>query len=90
MCPCILKQKNRYLLLTAVCFASIELNSKKFIFANAGLIEPLLKTDESITYVKAIGSTLPLGSVHTNVYQEKIVQLKSGDLIITLIVLKIS
>jgi len=69
---------------TAVCFASIDLNKKEFVFTNAGLVEPLLKSDESVTYIKAMGATYPLGSVQNNVYQEKMVQLKSGDLIILL------
>lgn len=69
---------------TAVCFASIDLIKKEFVFTNAGLVEPLLISDGSVKYINAKGVTYPLGLIQDNVYQKKILQLKPGDIIILL------
>jgi len=68
----------------ALCLAAFDIEKNKLIFANAGSIEPLLKSDGSVTYIKAAGPTHPLGIVENNIYQEKRVLLKSGDVLILL------
>ena len=69
---------------TALCLASLDIENKKLIFTNAGLIEPILKSGDSVEYIEAIGSKHPLGLIEDVTYQEKKIQLKSGDIVIFL------
>jgi ligand-binding sensor domain-containing protein len=69
---------------TAACFASLDLNKKELIFANAGLVEPLLKSNGSVTFVRSEGPPYPLGSVKDHVYSEQNVRMKTGDVLILL------
>jgi ligand-binding sensor domain-containing protein len=67
---------------TALCLAGLDLKTKALTFTNAGLIEPLLKSGEAVIPLEAAGTTQPLGIVCDNVYQERTVQLQSGDVLI--------
>ena len=69
---------------TSVCLASFDNVKKELTFTNAGLIEPLLKSENTTEYIKATGPTQPLGLIKDNIYQEKKVPLKSGDTLILL------
>jgi len=68
----------------ALCLALIDVNKKELIFTNAGLIEPLLKSDDSVEFIKAADPTHPLGIISDNVYHEKKISLKPGDVLILL------
>lgn len=67
---------------TALCLASLDVYSKEFIFSNAGLSEPLLKTRESVSFVEGMGSRLPLGSFPSSQYQETALRLNPGDVVV--------
>jgi len=67
---------------TALCLAAIDLNTKELIFTNAGLIEPILKSGNSVEFLETTGPKHPLGLVPEVIYEEKTVQLKSGDTLI--------
>ncbi len=69
---------------TALCLVSLDIKTRELILTNAGLIEPLLKSSDSIEYIESVGSKHPLGLVENVTYQEKKVQLKSGDILIFL------
>jgi len=69
---------------TALCLASLDMNTKELTFTNAGLIEPLLKSGDSVEYIGSVGLKHPLGLVEDVTYEEKKVQLKSGDNLIFL------
>jgi serine phosphatase RsbU (regulator of sigma subunit) len=68
----------------ALCLAVVDIDKNELIFANAGSIKPLLKSDGSVAYIKAAGPTYPLGIVENTIYQEKRVLLKSKDVLILL------
>lgn len=67
---------------TALCFIALDVKTKMLTFTNAGLIEPLLKSGNAAIPLEAAGTTHPLGLVRDNVYQERTMQLKSGDVLI--------
>jgi ligand-binding sensor domain-containing protein len=67
---------------TALCLAALDLQTKELIFTNAGLNEPLLKSDGSVSPVESMGPKFPLGGVKDIIYQERKVQLKPGDVLI--------
>jgi ligand-binding sensor domain-containing protein/serine phosphatase RsbU (regulator of sigma subunit) len=67
---------------TALCLASLDIRTKEFVFTNAGLSEPLLKSQNSTSYIESIGPRLPLGSFKDNTYQETKLQLKPFDVVV--------
>jgi serine phosphatase RsbU (regulator of sigma subunit) len=67
---------------TAVCLAAFQVKEKRLIFTNAGLIEPVIKSNGSVDFLSAKGSTHPLGMIEDNKYDEKVMNLKSGDLLV--------
>ncbi len=67
---------------TALCLSSLNLRTKELTFTNAGLVEPILKSENSVTFLQAKGSTHALGMIENNVYAERNVQLKSGDALV--------
>jgi len=68
----------------ALCLASLDIKTRELIFTNAGLIEPLLKSEGSVTYIKSTEPQHPLGLVWDFNYQETTVHLKPGDILIFL------
>jgi len=69
---------------TALCLASFDVPKKEMTFTNAGLIEPLLKSDQSTSFIETVGLKHPLGFGQNVTYEEKTVQLVSGDVIVLL------
>lgn len=67
---------------TALCLAGLDLRTKEFIFTNAGLSEPLLKSGNSAVYIESVGPRFPLGTFKDNIYQEATLQLKLHDVIV--------
>ena len=67
---------------TAMCLASININTKELTFTNAGLNEPLLKRERKLTILKSEGLRYPLGMAEKIDYGETILQLESGDLLL--------
>ncbi|MCP5102093.1 MAG: SpoIIE family protein phosphatase, partial [bacterium] len=67
---------------TALCLASLDINTKEFVFTNAGLSEPLLKSQGKAVYIESTGPRLPLGSFRDNTYQETSLQLKTSDVVV--------
>jgi serine phosphatase RsbU (regulator of sigma subunit) len=67
---------------TALCLAALDLRTKEFIFTNAGLSEPLLKSQNKAAYIESVGPRLPLGSFEDNTYQETKFQLKPFDVVV--------
>ena len=70
---------------TAMCLLSLNEESRKLTFVNAGLNEPLMIASgngNEITLLQSNGSRLPLGALPDNRYDETHVQLKSGDVLL--------
>jgi ligand-binding sensor domain-containing protein/serine phosphatase RsbU (regulator of sigma subunit) len=67
---------------TALCLASLDLRTKEFVFSNAGLNEPLLKSRGAASYIESLGSKLPLGSFENSTYRETTLQLKPSDVVV--------
>lgn len=69
---------------TALCLASLDIHTKELTFSNAGLSQPMLKSNDTgfVTFIKGEGSKFPLGIRKDNVYLEKRTQLKTGDILV--------
>ena len=69
---------------TALFLGSLDINTKELTFTNAGLSQPMLKSNDTgvVTLIKGKGSKFPLGIRKDNVYLEKRIQLKSGDVLV--------
>lgn len=78
--PMYLKTEDK--MFTALCFASIDLNTKEFIYSNAGFNNPLLKSGDSVAYIDGSGHQYPLGIVMDTIYDETVVRLKPDDVLI--------
>ncbi len=68
----------------AFLFVVLDLDRKTATFSNAGQMKPLLRTGNEVCWVDSIGVNFPLGMVEHASYQEKIVPLHSGDIIVLL------
>ena len=64
--------------------AVLDLKSKKLTFANAGQTKPLLRTNGELQWLDAVGVHFPLGMKEDSVYEERTVQLRTGDVLILL------
>ncbi|MFQ6114949.1 MAG: SpoIIE family protein phosphatase, partial [bacterium] len=67
---------------TALCLASLDIQTKELTFTNAGLNEPLLGSNGSVAYLKSKGSKFPLGSIQDADYEETRTQLASGSVLV--------
>jgi ligand-binding sensor domain-containing protein/serine phosphatase RsbU (regulator of sigma subunit) len=65
----------------AFCFASIDIKEKALQFSNAGQEFPIIKRGEDLITIKE-ASGLPLGIMPNEVYGERNVPLKEGDIIV--------
>ncbi len=66
----------------AMCLAFIQPSTREFVFANAGLIKPLLVSGGRVTSLDAAGPTHPLGAVRDVRFAERRVALSSGDAVV--------
>ena len=67
---------------TALCMAALNMETKEFAFCNAGLHNPLLKSDEGVRSLKNVGPRLPLGSSLKTKYEENKLRLESGNVVV--------
>lgn len=67
---------------TALCLAAFDLESRELTFTNAGLPDPLLKSDTSVSKLGSAGRQLPLGVKADFQYVESRHQLEPGDLLL--------
>lgn len=68
----------------AFLLAIIDLNERTMTFANAGQMKPLHKSNGSVEWLDAAGVNFPLGMVADTQYDERIVRLGSGDLLLVM------
>ena len=78
--PMYLKTDRR--VFTAMLIAVIDTYDKTLTLTNAGQSIPILKRNREIEYLKVNGNSLPLGLQENVEYEEMIVQLQSGDMVI--------
>jgi sigma-B regulation protein RsbU (phosphoserine phosphatase) len=78
--PMYLKMDKR--MFTAMSFAVIDTITKRLIFSNAGQMNPILKRNGGLRYLKVKGVRLPLGVQEEVKYGEATESLKSGDTIV--------
>lgn len=67
---------------TALCLSSFDIKKQQMVFTNAGLPEPVLKRENSTSFLKSEGSRLPLGAAKETQYNERKLALKKGDTIV--------
>jgi sigma-B regulation protein RsbU (phosphoserine phosphatase) len=85
----ILKRVNRSIfrktdkqMFTALCLASLDIVSKELTYTNAGLNEPLLKSNGSVLFLKSVGPRLALGLVQDAEYEETNILLEPGAVLV--------
>jgi len=75
-------RKTHETMFTALCFAAIDTESRDFTFSVAGMNDPLLKSNGTVTRLEAAGAGFPLGIMRENTYEERTVGLNTGDVIV--------
>ena len=85
----ILKKINRPMYLktdrqvfTAMSFSVVDVRKKTLTFSNAGQSQPILLRGGETNYIKVKGARLPLGVLQEQNYNEVVVRLKSGDVLL--------
>ena len=68
----------------AFLFVVLDLEKKTATFSNAGQMKPLLRSGDDVCWVDSVGVTFPLGMLENTSYEEKTLQLRSGDILILL------
>ena len=67
---------------TAVILLSIDVKSGEIIFTNAGMPNPMLKSNGTIEIIKSNGQRFPLGMMKDAAYTENKLNLKKGDVLV--------
>jgi serine phosphatase RsbU (regulator of sigma subunit) len=67
---------------TALWLSALDVESKTFTYANAGLLAPLLKTSMSVSALESSGPRVPLGALQDTVYEERSVRVEKGDVLV--------
>ena len=67
---------------TALCLMVLEPDRRCMRFANAGLVRPLLLSGGSLRSLESTGTPHPLGMVLKADYQEAVVQVNRGDVLL--------
>lgn len=75
-------RKTEKRMFTAICLAVLDTAVGTFTFANAGLNEPILVKDGRLTALPGSGSRLPLGVQADTRYQQRVVSLDPGDVVV--------
>jgi sigma-B regulation protein RsbU (phosphoserine phosphatase) len=65
---------------TALLYALFDLSRRQLRVCNAGLIVPILYHNKAVCYLESHG--LPLGAVTEGAYDELLVELEPGDLVL--------
>jgi serine phosphatase RsbU (regulator of sigma subunit) len=68
----------------AFLLAAFDAQRKVMTFANAGQTRPLLKSGGTCAWLETAGVRFPLGMKEDSAYEEKVVRLKSGDILVLL------
>ncbi|MCU0291518.1 MAG: SpoIIE family protein phosphatase [Thermoanaerobaculaceae bacterium] len=67
---------------TALCLASVDRDSRRLAFVNAGLCEPLHASGGLVRYLPSTGPTVPLGVFPDTVYETTELTLEPGDVLV--------
>lgn len=78
--PLYLKMEKR--MFTSLSFGVIDIKEKTLTLSNAGQLQPILKRNGVLEYIKVEGSRLPLGVIADINYGEATKRLLQGDLLI--------
>ena len=67
---------------TAMCLVFLEPETLRLTFANAGLCEPLHRSNHEAKYLSSPGSRFPLGVIRNAKYESTSVALARGDVVV--------
>jgi sigma-B regulation protein RsbU (phosphoserine phosphatase) len=67
---------------TALCLVVLDPETLELTFANAGLCEPLHRSDDTVTYLSSPGSRFPLGVISDAHYESASIRLVPGDVVV--------
>jgi len=68
----------------AFLIAVLDVQQKSVTFANAGQTKPLLRSGGTVSWLDPIGVHFPLGMKEDSTYEDRTVQLRSGDVLFLL------
>jgi serine phosphatase RsbU (regulator of sigma subunit) len=74
--------KTDEIMYTALCLASLGIETREFTFALAAFNEPLLKRGNSTVSLQTTGTVFPLGAFEESTYEEKTIALENGDVLV--------
>jgi sigma-B regulation protein RsbU (phosphoserine phosphatase) len=77
-----LHTKTSDVMFTALCFGSINISTREFTYALAGMNKPLLKSGDEVASIGTAELGLPLGAFADSEYADDTVRLNSGDIIV--------
>ena len=77
-----LHRKTEANMYTALCLASLDVETGEMRYAMAGFNAPLLKSNGMITKLEEAGYGLPLGALDDSTYREALVRLRPGDVVV--------
>ena len=66
----------------AFLLAVLDLHSGTLTFSNAGQLKPLLKSNGGLKWLSSNGVHFPLGMVPDSAYEESMVRLRAGDVLV--------
>lgn len=75
-------QKTDRQMFIALCLASIDLNECTMNFTNAGLMQPIYKSNGTLNILESAGPKFPLGAFSNTVYEKRSLKLHPGDVIV--------
>jgi len=67
---------------TALCLVVLDPVTRELTFANAGLCEPLYRSDDSTEYLSSPGDKFPLGAIRDATYESRTLRLAPGDIVV--------
>ncbi|HQR45208.1 MAG TPA: two-component regulator propeller domain-containing protein [Thermoanaerobaculia bacterium] len=67
---------------TALCLAALDGRTHEMTIVNAGLCEPLRRSDGSVEFLESLAPSFPLGAFPSTVYRSRTVTLRPGDVVV--------
>ncbi len=67
---------------TALALLSFNTKTKNCVLSNAGMNEPLLKSQKSVTYIQSIEPKFPLGIQPNTIYNQQEINISKNDIFI--------
>lgn len=67
---------------TALCLASLDGRTRELTVVNAGLCEPILRSEATTEFLPSLAPSFPLGAFPETAYRSRTVTLRPGDVVV--------